>query len=163
MRNEISINFRKAKINDLPIIQSLDKKLFEYEIKEGFYNSNDFIENWSQLGAVKDYFSNLIENQFVYLAEVENKVIGYIIGTIFPEDSITNYKGKSAEIDNIYIDEDYRNSGIGTKFEELFVNWCKKNNVKRIFTTTEISNKIAIDFYKKNGFKEKSTILTKKL
>ena len=163
MSDKFKISYRKANKNDLPLIQILNDKLFDYEVKENLYNPEDYIENWSFLGSTKDYFCSLIKDQFVYVAETANVVVGYIIGTIYPEDSLSNLKGKTAEIDNMFVEENYRNSGIGTKLQSLFIDWCKQNKVKRIIVTSEITNKKAIDFYKKRGFNDKSIVLLKKL
>lgn len=104
----MSIIIRKATIEDLEYIQELNYKLFELE-----YNNFDpaLNTNWtfSQIG--ENYFRKSIENDTVWVAIDNNKVIGYLAGSIQNKPS---YVTKSlAEIDNFYIEEEYRRQGIG--------------------------------------------------
>lgn len=53
------------------------------------------------------------------------------------------------EIEYIVIDSDYRRKGIATKL----LKEIEKNDIKNITLEVKESNLIAINFYKKNGFK----------
>ena len=88
----------------------------------------------------KSYLDTLIKgnNSFIYVYLIENKVCGYLIIL----DSIDVY-----EILAIATIEEYRNNGIA---QELL----DKIKTKDIFLEVRESNKIAINFYKKNKFKE---------
>ena len=88
----------------------------------------------------KNYLDTLIKgnNSFIYVYLIENKVCGYLIIL----DSIDVY-----EILAIAAVEEYRNKGIA---QELL----DKIKTKDIFLEVRESNKVAINFYKKNNFKE---------
>ena len=88
----------------------------------------------------KSYLNTLIkgDNSFVYVYLIENKVCGYLIIL----DSIDVY-----EILAIATVEKYRNKGIA---QELL----DKIKTKDIFLEVRESNQTAINFYKKNNFKE---------
>ena len=88
----------------------------------------------------KIYLNTLIkgDNSFVYVYLIDSKVCGYLIVL----DSIDVY-----EILAIATIEEYRNKGIA---QELLA----KIRIKNIFLEVRESNQTAINFYKKNKFKE---------
>ena len=87
-----------------------------------------------------DYLKTLIkgDNSFIYVYLIDDKVSGYLMVL----DSIDVY-----EILAIATVEEYRNKGIAQKLLD-------KIKTKDIFLEVRESNKIAINFYKKNKFKE---------
>ena len=88
----------------------------------------------------KSYLNTLIkgDNSFIYVYLIDDKVCGYLMIL----DSIDVY-----EILAIVAVEEYRNKGIA---QELL----DKIKTKDIFLEVRESNQIAINFYKKNNFKE---------
>ena len=88
----------------------------------------------------KSYLDTLIkgDNSFIYVYLIDDKVCGYLMIL----DSIDVY-----EILAIAAVEEYRNKGIA---QELL----DKIKTKDIFLEVRESNKVAINFYKKNNFKE---------
>ena len=88
----------------------------------------------------KSYIETLIKgyNSFIYIYLIEDKICGYLMVL----DSIDVY-----EILAIATIEEYRNNGIA---QELL----DKIKIKDIFLEVRESNQVAINFYKKNKFKE---------
>ena len=88
----------------------------------------------------KSYLNTLIkgDNSFIYVYLIDDKVCGYLMIL----DSIDVY-----EILAIATVEEYRNKGIA---QELL----DKIKTKDIFLEVRESNQTAINFYKKNNFKE---------
>ena len=88
----------------------------------------------------KSYIETLIKgnNSFVYIYLIEDKICGYLMVL----DSIDVY-----EILAIATIEEYRNKGIAQKLLD-------KIKTKDIFLEVRESNQVAINFYKKNKFKE---------
>ena len=88
----------------------------------------------------KSYLNTLIkgDNSFIYIYLIDSKVFGYLMIL----DSIDVY-----EILAIATVEKYRNKGIA---QELL----DKIKTKDIFLEVRESNQVAINFYKKNRFKE---------
>ncbi len=70
-------------------------------------------------------------------------VIGFIgISTVLDE----------ADITNIAVDKNNRNSGIATELINNISLWCKENNIIRINLEVRETNTPAINLYKKTGF-----------
>ncbi|OFL32722.1 ribosomal-protein-alanine N-acetyltransferase RimI [Fusobacterium sp. HMSC064B12] len=116
---------KKLTNNDIDYIE----QIFNLE-KEIFKNS----------AYSKSYLNTLIkgDNSFIYIYLIDDKVCGYLIIL----DSIDVY-----EILAIATVEEYRNKGIA---QELLA----KIRIKNIFLEVRESNQTAINFYKKNKFKE---------
>ena len=116
---------KKLTNNDIDYIE----QIFNLE-KEIFKNS----------AFSKSYLNTLIkgDNSFIYIYLIDDKVCGYLIIL----DSIDVY-----EILAIATIEEYRNKGIA---QELLA----KIRIKNIFLEVRESNQTAINFYKKNKFKE---------
>ena len=154
------IKIRKATIEDLKSIQTLNNKLFEYEMDRDLDN---YIDVWAFGKESTEYFSDLIENQFVIIAELDGEPVGYLAGSIYQDDTYSYYEGKTADLDNMYIEEQYRHFGIGSKLVNSFFEWCRKQKAKRVFVTATIGNDNTIAFYKKHGFNELNIELKKEL
>ena len=117
-------------------------------IKKLINNDIDYIEQIFNLekeifknsAFSKSYLNTLIkgDNSFIYIYLIDDKVCGYLIIL----DSIDVY-----EILAIATVEEYRNKGIA---QELLA----KIRIKNIFLEVRESNQTAINFYKKNKFKE---------
>ena len=116
---------KKLIINDVDYIE----QIFSLE-KEIFKNS----------AFNKSYIETLIkgDNSFIYIYLIEDKICGYLM----VHDSIEVY-----EMLAIATIEEYRNKGIA---QELL----DKIKIKDIFLEVRKSNQVAINFYKKNKFKE---------
>ena len=146
---------RKATLNDLNNIQELNNKLFDLEID----NYDDtLVKNWALSNDGRLYFEDLINNCFVIVAEINNEIIGYLAGSI--NDKGAYEKIRYGEINNMYINENYRGLNIGKKLINEFKNYCVNNDINNLIVTASYKNNNAINFYKKNGFKEFNLTLT---
>ena len=145
MLDEIVIE--KATIEDLEYIQKLNKKLFMREFEK--YNKLLNIE-WTFGEKGTKYFKELIQNGFVYVAKTNNNIIGYLAGSIHNVNEC--FTEKFAEIENMYIENQYRRLKIGSKLIIKFKEWCKLNNVEYIEVSAWSENIEAINFYKNNNF-----------
>ena len=86
------------------------------------------------------------------MACVDQKIVGYLAGTLNSQYSYNNIV--QAELDNMCIMNEYRKLGIGRKLFEEFKKICKGNGINEIKVVSSYNNLNAIDFYKRNGFKE---------
>ena len=73
------IIIRKAKINDLRVIQQLNHELFILE-KENY--DSTLIENWPLTDKGSEYFTDMINNHYVVVAVLNDEIVGYLAGSI---------------------------------------------------------------------------------
>lgn len=145
----MNIEIKRASIKNLSDIQNLNNQLFELE----YANFDPALKvGWPFEKDGEEYFSDLLNNEIVYIAVVDDKIIGYLAGSINIE---TSYVTKSlAEVENMFILEDYRKYGIGTKLMNAFKKYCANEGIQEIKVTASAKNKNAINFYKKNDFED---------
>jgi len=60
--------------------------------------------------------------------------------------------GKSGLIEDLVIDNNYRQMGIGSKFMEFLVNYAKEKGYKRLQLLADRDNTPALNFYKKENW-----------
>ena len=82
------IIIRRARSEDLNIIQELNNDLFKLE--KANYDST-LIENWPLSKDGEYYFTDLINNHYVIVALLNDEIVGYLAGSI-------NEKGSYEEI-----------------------------------------------------------------
>ena len=91
-----------------------------------------------------DYIqSNPFARRIEYV--IEDKVIGYLDYSLIYD---------RIEIDNFCVLEEYRKNGIGTKLMSYLVSLAISLRVINITLEVRVSNNIAINLYKKFGFRE---------
>ena len=146
---------RKATLEDLPRIQELNNELFELEIA----NFDKYlIKNWPLSKEGKEYFENAIRESFVVVAEIENQVVGYLLGE---ESDIPYYNFKIAELCNMCIDSNYRKQGIGNALYKEFERFYNEHGITHFIVTASFKNESAKAFYKKMGFEEANSTFIK--
>jgi diamine N-acetyltransferase len=155
------IEIRKAKLSDLKDIQELNHLLFEKEYKE-FDKLLDL--KWTYGADGTNYYKNKLtkpENAG-FVAVDEGKIIGYLVGG---NTKVENYRKvpKVAELDNMFVLKAYRGKGIGTMLHNAFLKWCEEKKVKILRVQATAQNIKAINFYRKNGFKDYTLILENKI
>ena len=75
----------------------------------------------------------------------DNKVLGYLKYSLIYE---------RIEIDNIFVEEEYRHQKIGTKMISYLISVAIEHHVHNITLEVRVSNNVAIKLYKKMGFHE---------
>jgi len=149
---------RKAGLEDLTSIQKLNDNLFDLE----FNNFDDTLKReWALEKEGQEYFEDMIKNEIVFVAQIEDKIVGYLAGSICEE--ISYITETFAELDNMCIDDEYRRFGIGTLLMDEFKKYCKERNMQNIKVTASAKNSRAIQFYMKNGFEDYNVTLKFKI
>jgi glucosamine-phosphate N-acetyltransferase len=94
------------------------------------------------------FISNLNPNRhIIVLYKKDNKIIG--TGSLLIEPKLTYNISYLGHIENIFVDEKYRNKGIGKQIVEYLVNYAREKLCYRIDLACE--DKI-INFYRGLGF-----------
>lgn len=112
------------------------------EPDEAVYTKEDQITN------IESLFNG--EGTLYIVAEIENKVVGYLD---FKNGGLM--RTKHSGVLSIYILKEYREMGIGELLLQNLVNWAEKNPIIEKITLAVFStNNRAIGLYKKLSFKE---------
>ena len=155
--NEI---IRRAKESDITTIQEFGSKLLNFE-RENYDSSLD--KNWAFSDEAKTKYLDAIRNRYVSIAEVDGQPVGFLIGTIITPTNNSARQIKQANLQNIYVDEDMRKTGLGKKLIEDFRQYCRSNGVVRLNVSVLARNTTATDFYYNNGFEPQSLNLSQEL
>jgi ribosomal protein S18 acetylase RimI-like enzyme len=144
----VSVAFKKASIQDLPLIYELAEEIWipafaplfaETQLRalyQGMYNDKLLI-NWLKQK----------ENDF-FIALFDGQPKGYYA---------TENHQKYLKLDKLYVHPDLQGQGVGKKILQEIVNHCRKKGIPSIELRVNRGNDGAIGFYKKYGFEiEKS-------
>lgn len=147
----MEVKIRKGESTDIPSVLDLIKQLanFEKAPKEVTLTEAELQE---------DAFGKLPICSF-FVAELNNKIIGMALYYI----KYSTWKGKCVFLEDIIVDEEYRNNGIG---KILFTEVAKVSatlGVKRMEWQVLDWNSSAIEFYKKLNSKFDSEWINCKL
>lgn len=155
------VKIQKATTKNFKELQELCQELVKKEYKE-YDRLLDLDWTFGKKGI--KYFTDALtkENSCTFIAIVDNKIIGYLVGCITKGE---NYRilPKLAELDSIFVVKEYQGQGIGSKLYNAFIKWCKSKNVKMTRVEASAQNKQGISFYRKNGFKDYTLTLENKI
>ena len=143
-----NVIIRKAKIEDLPYIQNLCNLLS----KQSYLFDKDVNINWAHSKEGKKYYEERIEGNkgFCLIAEKENKIVGFASGSLHEADDWRLIK--RVELDNVFITEQQRRSGIGKLFIDFIKKWAKEIKAERVTLTAYVTNDKALKFYERESF-----------
>ena len=153
----MEINIKPAKIENLKDVQNLNLSLRKNLIKE-FNHALDL--KWSIKKGGEEFFKNAIsdKNACAFIAEADNKIIGYLVGSTCEKD-LSRTIPLAAEIDSFFVAEKFQSQGVGAKLYSTFIDWAKSKNIKRIRVETPAGNIRGINFYRKCGMNDHDLIL----
>ena len=143
------MNFRMAKMDDLPQLKVVYKKIIE----EMNYNNIDI---WDEIYPC-EFFKEDIENKRLYLLEKNNTIVS-AFALCKSNAGAKHLKWEKEEAEVLYIDRlgvnvDYLKQGIGGIMLEKAVELAKENGVEYLRLFVVDINQPAINLYIKNGFK----------
>lgn len=122
------ISIREWTQKDLPVIAVTERACFE--------------EPWT-LEMLRSAFAR--EDFFGLLAEEDDKVVGYICGTVLFEDG---------ELPRVAVLESNCGRGIGGRLVDGLLARAKALGAKRVFLEVRVSNEAALGLYKSRGFEK---------
>ncbi len=125
---------RKATLEDAKTLEKISKVTKEVTMVEG-----------RTLGL--KYFEIIIEYGFVLVAEIDKKIVGFLLSEIY---DLT----KLSVLTYLVVEPEYRNYKIGTKLMDSYLKELKKRKIKLVSLFAPKSNKKSLNFYEKAGFKK---------
>lgn len=141
------MNIRLAKLSDYEQIM----KLYILFVGDDRYSKEN-----------SDSFEKVLKNRksYIYVAVDKNRIIGFAtLSTRF----VVRYPKPIAELDELFVLEDYRKHGIGKKLIDAIEKKTKDLDCKGIFIQSGKDHKIGHQFYKKLGYIQRGFYFTKDL
>jgi ribosomal protein S18 acetylase RimI-like enzyme len=130
------MEIRRITINDLDRVFELLNTLYENKLK---------YEKFKEIYKLK--LND--ENSYYIVATEENKIIGILTSELQVK---LHRSKKQSFIEDLIVDKDYRNKGIGKALLQNAVDYAKNNNCEVIELTSYIKNENAHRFYENNNF-----------
>lgn len=111
---------------------------FQFILDNDRHVSKELIEN------------KLKEKEIIIASDEDNKIIGWLRYSYFWDNT--------PFMNMLYINENYRNNGIGKELVLFWENEMKKKGYELLMTST-LSNEEAQHFYRKLGYKDSGSLL----
>ncbi len=145
----MKITFKKADINDVSIVNELLKKLAEYEKMADLCKITD-----QRLAEIMEEENGLS----AIIAMADGKPVGLLTYYFF---KIATFSGmRVLYVEDVFVESEYRNNGIGTEFFNIVKSTAVENNCARIEWKCLKWNTDAQKFYEKYGGKPSDEWLT---
>jgi len=162
----MNISFREYEEKDKELLLNFVNRLEEYiktvdPIKR-FINLPGFAEI-----ELEETFENIKKNKGkILFVRKGTKEIGYIIGIIWKQSKKNQLevgRHKLGEVVDIYLEEGYRNQGIGDKMLKTRENYFKKEGCNSMWVSVFFPNNNAHNFYKRFGFVDREIGMLKEI
>lgn len=150
----MTVEIRLAREDELEAVQRLNSGAFENDKPHDPY----LVMNWPFDPATGGgYFKQRIAGDggvcLVAVAE-DQSIVGYVCGGMHQIESYRS--GMRSELENMFVDENFRRSGVGTALIEHFVEWSRQQGADEVYVSAYFDNQRAISFYKSAGFESYS-------
>ena len=119
-----------------------------------YKNKNELLES-----VVDNWLQN--EENFIFVADENASLVGYIIGSIQAKKE--RILDKEGSIDEWFVTESERSTGIGRLLYNALLRVFKENNCNHIGLKVYSTNKNTIDMYHKMGFMDLELTMVKKI
>ncbi|MED0673985.1 GNAT family N-acetyltransferase [Aneurinibacillus aneurinilyticus] len=138
----MKFTIRKMQKEDIQQVQQVSKASWNYAY-EGIIPF-EIQESFLKFAYNDEMMQRRLENSFIWIAEVDEKIVGFANFSPVKEDGET-------ELTAIYLNPEHQGKGIGTALlNEGIINL---EDAKEIFINVEKDNSIGTTFYKAKGFK----------
>ncbi|QBG47741.1 GNAT family N-acetyltransferase [Verrucomicrobia bacterium S94] len=140
------MKIRTATEDDIPVMAELLHELFAIEV--------DFTPDF----AVQSEGLRLLLNRpdaEIFLAEIDGKVVGMCSIQIH----VSTAKGREVGVvEDVVIDLDYRNRGIGAALLRRLEEWSVQHGLARLQLLADRDNNPALGFYRRQGWRSTNLI-----
>lgn len=134
------VKTRLGKVGDYALCLSLFDELYHGDMGSDFKRS----------------FTEYVEEDcgVVVVAEKGDKVVGVLLGSFCLD---IDWEGKTGKIDAVFVDEEYRRKGVGSRLLQQFVSIAKKKGAKAVKSRVNDKNFDAQKFHESQGFSRAET------
>lgn len=144
------MKIRKAALKDLDDLIELSYRFLSYEADN---HEKSYDPKYAYTENSADYIKTKIESEdsLFLVAEEDDKLVGFLAGAIHKRPKARKTV-KPASLDEIYVEEAYRNQGVGKKLITEFQEWARKGGANKLKVGTFHKNERALHIYKELGF-----------
>ena len=147
----VKTRVRKFKINDLDQVVAIAERYASWDVTA----TKADIEGFHSAGP-----------EFFFVAEAENKILGFVYGreSSPPAEALNKWKSrKAASIETLAVDEDYRRQGIATSLLTALFEEFKQKEIDLVTLSVPAVEVAAMKLYGKLGFEPRAQFLWKRL
>lgn len=101
------------------------------------------------------------DNKIILVARDNDIILGYVYG--FIQDNGNLFNNKIAQLDALFVKEQYRGNGIARDLIREFINWARGKEVAYVELSVCKDNANAISLYENEGFSIDKICLRKEL
>lgn len=145
-------------LEDLEQVNILAKQVHDLHVK---WNPDLFLSVDEVIS--KEYFEEKIQSKEIFIAKLQDKIVGYVIFNIAEKKNPSMRYRKQLSIEAICVDKLNRGKGIGTLLLQHIKNIGKENKCTDIYLTVNEQNRNAIKVYKNFGFRVKDISYSMKI
>ena len=157
----MELTIRKYEAEDIDDIAEMQKQMNDYHLKfdTDFYQP---IKNAAH--ELSAYLRKKLDdkNFNLLIAEQDGNAIGYVMGWLEERPPIYE-KRRTAYLSNIFVKEEFRNSGAGNKLYQEMEKWYLSHQIDFIEIKADARNSDTIAKFRKNGFEDLSITFYKKV
>jgi len=100
-------------------------------------------------------------------AQIKNQVIGFIWFTMTKKCFVgidnCDFDNSYVYISYVWVNKLVRGKGIAKNLYEKVIEYCKTNNIQKVWLDIPLNNKVSIDFHKKIGFEPQMMLYSKNI
>ena len=135
----------KAMLNEIPEINKMLTDLIQDERKNYDSNINESYK-------VQEFYEKFVDNdnEIILVARDNDIILGYVYG--FIQDNGNLFNNKIAQLDALFVKEQYRGNGIARSLMNEFINWAEEKGAAYIELSVCKDNTNAINLYENEGF-----------
>jgi ribosomal-protein-alanine N-acetyltransferase len=135
MLQDVNILIRHCRTNDLDRVYDIER--------------TSFPDYWTKVSL--EYLLR-INSQGFFVAEINEKIIGYAIASI--ERNLWKPWKTFGHLVNIAVDPEFRGKGIGRELAETVIEYLKSKKIRKVILEVRTSNIVAKNLYASMGFLE---------
>ncbi len=152
------MDIRSATADDLNNLRVLQQQLNQY--REATFASQT-VPFHARVVEHRLYTQSDIETVSIFVACVEERVVGYVAGSIFERPQHVQSKGMS--IDELFVVDEYRHQGVACVLMDTLEASAKEQGCVYMTVSTDYENMLSRSFYGSVGMQEVTVELYKEI